>query len=131
MKIYTNGNVDENVIKIDIIATNLNELKCFHNILLNLNTELNINIDKKQYTIEILPKGVNREKSLTYLINKLKLNKKDVFVIGTKKEDLNNMKKYKSSTVANAHKEIKNIAVYVSEKEDSKGVCHLLKIFVK
>lgn len=131
LKIYTSGDIDGNVIKIEIIASDLNKLKQIYDTLVNLNIELNINIDKKQCTIEILPKGVNRENSLIYLINKLKLNKKDIFVIGAKKEDINNIKKYKGFTVANADKEIKNLAVFVSEKEDSKGVCNLLQKFVK
>lgn len=131
LKIYTSSDINDNVTKIDITASNLNELKQFRDVLLNLNIELNINIDKKRYIIEVLPKGVSREKSLAYLAKKLKLNKKDLFVIGSKKEDKNNIKKYKGFTVKNAPEEIKKIAVYISEKEDSIGVSNLLKMFHK
>lgn len=85
----------------------------------------------QNYLIEIMPKDVDKGKSLEYLCGKLKIKYSEVMAIGdnTNDREMLNFSSY-SIAVANAVDDLKDTAFYVCENERSLGVAEALNKFV-
>lgn len=85
----------------------------------------------QNYLIEIMPKDVDKGKSLEYLCGKLKIKSSEVMAIGDNTNDrkMLNFSSY-SIAVANAVDDLKDAAFYVCENERSLGVAEALNKFV-
>lgn len=85
----------------------------------------------QNYLIEIMPKDVDKGKSLEYLCDKLNIKPSEVMAIGdnTNDREMLNFSSY-SIAVANAVDDLKDAAFYVCENERSLGVAEALNKFV-
>lgn len=85
----------------------------------------------QNYLIEIMPKDVDKGKSLEYLCHKLNIKPSEVMAIGdnTNDREMLNFSSY-SIAVANAVDDLKDTAFYVCENERSLGVAEALNKFV-
>ena len=85
----------------------------------------------QNYLIEIMPKEVDKGKSLEYLCDKLNIKPSEVMAIGdnTNDREMLNFSSY-SIAVANAVDDLKDVAFYVCENERSLGVAEALNKFV-
>lgn len=85
----------------------------------------------QNYLIEIMPKDVDKGKSLQYLCGKLRIKSSEVMAIGdnTNDREMLNFSSY-SIAVANAVDDLKDAAFYVCENERSLGVAEALNKFV-
>lgn len=85
----------------------------------------------QNYLIEIMPKDVDKGKSLEYLCDKLNIKPSEVMAIGdnTNDREMLNFSSY-SIAVANAVDDLKDTAFYVCENERSLGVAEALNKFV-
>lgn len=117
------------VVKIDIICSDLGQIKEIINGLSNIGVNLNWSIDSNQLIVSVIAGNASREKGVSFIIKVLGVAKDEVFLIGSKAEDKNNVKKYSGVVVNNADIVTKDVAKYISEREDSNGVYELLASF--
>ncbi len=83
------------------------------------------------YIIEIMPKDVNKGRSLERLCEHLGIRKEETMALGDNTNDIDLLKAAGLKvSVANGVQQLKDIADYVCEKERSEGFCEAIERFV-
>lgn len=73
--------------------------------------------------LEIMPKGINKGKTLIHLMEILEVNKDEVFVFGDGINDLEMMEVVTNSyAMGNANEEVKRRAKYTTKSNDENGI---------
>ena len=94
-----------------------------------LHNELNI-YRSEPYFLEILPHGIDKANGLKFITNYLSIQAHDILACGDSYNDIN-MLRYAGFGIAmaNANKEVKEAADYITLSNDENGVAYALKKF--
>lgn len=83
------------------------------------------------YFLELVPHGVNKGVSLSYLLEKLDYDKSELIAVGDSFNDIEMIQLAGLGVaMANAHETIKQCADYVTTSNEDDGVAHLLSKYV-
>lgn len=81
--------------------------------------------------LELVPAGVNKGASLTYLLEKLDFDKSELIAVGDSFNDIEMIQLAGLGVaMANAHETVKQCADYVTVSNEEDGVAHLLSKYV-
>lgn len=80
---------------------------------INENFEASVNAFANVRCVDIVPKGVSKAQGIKYIVDKNKLNEKQVFAIGDSYNDMSMLEAYAGATFHDSPEAIQDIAKYV------------------